>query len=109
RNLFADIAAAGGQRAQLVDLCVKLGDGLFKIQVTAHVIRHSGTIGRKRGADEVFSDKREERSPIQAFSASRRSRRRSTRAIGLFHGEAHSKSRRGERGHLSASGCRSRT
>jgi len=40
RDFLADVAAGGRQRAQFIDLGIEFGDGLFKIKVTAHVIRH---------------------------------------------------------------------
>ena len=108
-NLLGDVAAAGGQRAQLVDLRIELGDGLFKIQVAAHVIRHSGTLGRKRRADQTFSEAREESSPIQSFSASRTSPtiNPGNRAVSRRSAPEVKAQRTGT--HLSASGCRSRT
>ena len=45
RNLLADVAAAGSERAQFIDLGIELGDGLFKIEITAHVIRHRHYMG----------------------------------------------------------------
>ena len=31
---------AGRQRAQFIDLGLEFGDGLFEIEIAAHVIRH---------------------------------------------------------------------
>ena len=44
RHFLADVAAAGGKRAQLVHLGVEFGDGFFKIQIAAHQVRHVTSI-----------------------------------------------------------------
>ncbi len=40
RNLIADVAAGRCQRAQFVDLRFEFGDGLFEVEIAAHLIRH---------------------------------------------------------------------
>ena len=46
RDLIADVAAGGRQRAQLVDLGLEFGDGFFEVEIAAHLIRHQNNIGR---------------------------------------------------------------
>ena len=45
RDLLADVAAGRRQRAQFIDLGFEFGDGLFEIEIGAHVIRHQINIG----------------------------------------------------------------
>ena len=40
RNLIADVAAGRCQCAQFVDLGLEFGDGLFEVEIAAHLIRH---------------------------------------------------------------------
>ena len=69
RNFFANVAAGGRQRAQLIDLGVEFGDGLFKIEIgAAHVIRHLNNIGTKRRGREAVSGLRGEGTQFQSFS-----------------------------------------
>jgi hypothetical protein len=44
-DLVADVAAIGGECAQLVDLGLEFGDGLFEIEIAAHLIGHRNNIG----------------------------------------------------------------
>src|SRR5205085_207444 len=82
-NLLGDIAAAGCQRAQFLDLGIEFGDRLFEVEVAAHVIRHSGTIGRSSGQTKFFG---QTKSDLDRSSST--SRTRVGPAIRLFHGEA---------------------
>ena len=43
-DLVADVAAVGRERAQLVDLGLEFGDGLFEIEIAAHLVRHQNNI-----------------------------------------------------------------
>ena len=45
RNLIADVAARRCQRAQFIDLGLQFGDGLFEVEIAAHLIRHQNNIG----------------------------------------------------------------
>ena len=107
RHFFADVAAAGGKRTQLVHLGVEFGDGFFKIQIAAHQVRHVTNIrGRRAWAKGARIDllavlNRGSKSFVGPFKS--RSVPKSSAAIesadiaGFLVG------------HLSASGCRSRT
>ncbi len=44
-DLIGDVAARGHKRAQFVELGIELGDGLFEVEIAAHLIRHQGNIG----------------------------------------------------------------
>ena len=55
RNLFADVAAGCRQRAQFIDLGVEFGDGLFEIEIRAHVIGHQINIGKNAAGGEADS------------------------------------------------------
>ena len=45
RDFVADVAAGRRQRAQFIDLGLEFGDGFFKIEIAAHLIRHQDNIG----------------------------------------------------------------
>src|SRR5947208_2736340 len=51
--LVADVAAACGKCAQLVDLGFKLGDGFFEVEIAAHRVGHQLNIGRKGAGGEA--------------------------------------------------------
>ena len=54
----------GVQRAQLVDLGLEFGDGLFEVEIGAHVIRHQINIRK-----EAISAKQLRLANKQAFSS----------------------------------------
>src|SRR5258708_25302787 len=68
RNLVGDVAAGSRQRAQFIDLGFELGDGLFEIEIRAHVIRHQINIRRNALSSEADSDSREKSPLFQLFS-----------------------------------------
>ena len=65
RNLFPDVAAGRRQRAQFIDLGIEFGNGLFEIEITAHVIRHQGNIRKNAVSGEADFGSREESAHLQ--------------------------------------------
>jgi len=65
RNLFPDVAAGRRQRAQFIDLGIEFGNGLFEIEITAHVIRHQSNIRTNAVSGEADFGSREESTHFQ--------------------------------------------
>src|SRR6185312_6561989 len=54
-DLVADVAAGRCQRAQFIDLGLEFGDGFFKVEIAAHLIRHRDNIGNNVPGGEAVS------------------------------------------------------
>ena len=67
-DLLADIGAGRGERAQLVHLGIEFSDGLFEIEVGAHLVQHQANIGKNRRGGETVFGRAWESAPGQGFS-----------------------------------------
>ena len=65
RHFVADVAAGRREHAQLVELGLEFGDGLFEVEIGAHLVRHQNNIGMSALSGEADSGRSKESTVLQ--------------------------------------------